>query len=223
MDKNKTYVVSVEDTIKYGITSAAIIGRVRWWCDYNKNNKVKDRYHIDFWWSGFMSSKVLSEQLGISKKTIETNLSKLLKDGVLIKGVFNKKGYDRTSWYRVNPFPPIKEMVSSNQVIPFTQIKEMDTPKSGTPIPVSISLSKTVKQTVNPSVNTPVELTDIDKEQIIQSIDNLKVSDDLKDIFIYFIQDGAKCLTRPQKDKLIGNKHYLNKIKILQPILDELV
>jgi biotin operon repressor len=153
---NKTYVVSVEDTINYGITSAAIIGRIRMWCEYNQKNKVKDRYHLEFWWSGFMSSKVLSEQLGISKKTIETNLSKLLKDGVLIKGVFNKKGYDRTSWYRVNPFPQIKEMISSNQVNPFTQIKEMDILKSRTPIPVSTSVIIDVKTSVIPPVN-PVE------------------------------------------------------------------
>jgi hypothetical protein len=155
-DVNKTYVVSVEDTINYGITSAAIIGRIRMWCEYNQKNKIKDRYHLEFWWSGFMSSKVLSEQLGISRKTIETNLSKLLKDGIIIKGVFNKKGYDRTSWYRVNPFPQIKERVSSNQVIPFTQIKEMDILKSRTPIPVSTSVVIDVKTSVIPPVN-PVE------------------------------------------------------------------
>ena len=151
------YVVSVEDTIKYGITSAAIIGRIRWWCEYNQNKKIKDRYYVDYWWSGFMSSKELSKQLGISERTIETNLSKLLKDGILIKGVFNKKGYDRTSWYRVNPFPPIKETLSSNQVIPFTQIKEMDIPKSGTPIPVSISVIKDLKTSVIPPVNISIE------------------------------------------------------------------
>ena len=155
--EDKHYCVSVEDTIKYGITAAAIIGRVKWWCEYNKKNKVKDRYHNDFWWSGFMSSKELSEQLGISRKTIETHLSKLLKTGVLIKGVFNKKGYDRTSWYRVNPFPQIEDMVSSNQVIPFTQIKEMDILESGEPIPVNLSVIKDVKQTVSISVNPVFE------------------------------------------------------------------
>ena len=156
MKNNEFYMVSVQDTINYGITSAAIIGRIRMWCEYNQKNKVKDRYHLEFWWSGFMSSKVLSEQLGISIKTIETNLSKLLKDGIIIKGVFNKKGYDRTSWYRVNPFPQIKEMISSNQVNPFTQIKEMDIPKSSTPIPVSTSVIVDVKTSVIPPVN-PVE------------------------------------------------------------------
>lgn len=165
----KHYYISVDDTIKYGITCAAIIGRVKFWCEYNQKNKVKDRFHINFWWSGFMSSKEFSEQLGISKKTIETNLSKLLKNGVLIKGVFNKKGYDRTNWYRVNPFPPIKEMVSSNQVIPFTQIKEMDILKSGVPIPINLSVNSNVKNSVNTTNNIELSVEE-QLEQICKLI-----------------------------------------------------
>jgi biotin operon repressor len=168
MEDKHFYMVSVEDTIKYGITCAAIISRVKWWCDYNEKKKVKDRYHNNFWWSGFMSSKELSEQLGISRKTIETNLSKLLKNGVLIKGVFNKKGYDRTSWYRVNPFPQIEETISSNQVIPFTQIKEMDILESGKPIPVIISVSKNVSTAVITPVNTFDELTPEERCELLK-------------------------------------------------------
>jgi biotin operon repressor len=168
MEDKHYYMVSVEDTIKYGITAAAIIGRIRHWCEYNEKKKVKDRYHINFWWSGFMSSKELSEQLGISRKTIETNLSKLLKNGVLIKGVFNKKGYDRTSWYRVNPFPQIEETISSNQVIPFTQIKEMDILESGEPIPVSITVSKNVNKSVSKTVNTFDELTPDERCELLK-------------------------------------------------------
>ena len=70
-NKNEHYYVSVEDTIKYGIVSAAIIGRVKWWCQYNKDNKIKDRFHEEIWWSGFMSSREFSQQLGISSKTID--------------------------------------------------------------------------------------------------------------------------------------------------------
>ena len=165
METNKKdhYYVSVDDTIKYGIISAAIIGRVRHWCQYNEKHNVQDRYHINFWWSGFMSSREFAEQLGISAKTVEKNLSKLLKNGVLIKGVFNKKGFDRTGWYRVNPNPPIEETISPNRVddLPL-ESKSIspngvngNTPREET-IPVSISVSKTVKHSGNPPVNPPV-------------------------------------------------------------------
>lgn len=167
-NKNDVFVVSVEDTIKYGIVSAAIIGRVKWWCKYNEDNKVKDRHHIDYWWSGFMSSREFGDQLGISQKTIEKHISKLLKNGVLIKGCFNKKGFDRTGWYRVNPNPPIEETISSNRVNDIPKKSKSISPNvvnGNTPIEVTIPVNPSVKQnvretvrtTVNPPVNPSVE------------------------------------------------------------------
>ena len=44
MEDKHYYMVSVEDTINYGITAAAIIGRVKHWCDYNQKKKVKNIY-----------------------------------------------------------------------------------------------------------------------------------------------------------------------------------
>ena len=114
-NKNEHYYVSVEDTIKYGIIKAAIIGRVRWWCQYNKDNKVKDRFHNGEWWSGFMKYDEFSSQLGIPIKTIEKHLPNLIKLGILITDKFNKKGFDRTSWYRVNPSPQIEGIIPPNR------------------------------------------------------------------------------------------------------------
>jgi hypothetical protein len=159
-NKNEFYIISVEDTIKYGIISAAIIGRVKWWCKYNQDNKVQDRFHIEHWWSGFMSSREFAEQLGISQKTIEKHISNLLKTGVLIKGVFNKKGFDRTGWYIVNPYPPIEETISPNRGNHFPQESKSISPNvvnGFTPteetIPVNLSVNQNVKQTVS----TPVK------------------------------------------------------------------
>ena len=166
--KNEYFYVSVEDTKRYGIISASIIGRVRWWCEYNEKNKVKDRYHQEYWWSGFISARELGEQTGINQRTIETNLTKLLKTGVLIKGIFNKKGFDRTGWYRVNPSTTIEDMIYDNTVddIHFKSSSIYDNSVDGytttkETIPVNLSVKQNVKQTgshsVNPSVNPSVE------------------------------------------------------------------
>jgi biotin operon repressor len=157
-NKDKYYVVSVEDTIKYGIISAAIIGRVRWWCEYNEKNKVKDRFHIEHWWSGFLSSKQLSEQLGIPIRTVEKHLFKLLKDGIIIKDVFNKKGYDRTSWYRVNPSTPIEYAIYANSVNGYTPIGEMDIRQLGKPIPDNLSIIKNVSHSGNNTSNIEISV-----------------------------------------------------------------
>lgn len=155
--KDKIYVVSVEDTIKYGIIKAAIIGRVRMWCDYNKKKKVKDRFHNGEWWSGFMTYDEFATQLGIPVKTIENHLPQLIKSGILIADKFNKKNYDRTNWYRVNPSPQIEGILPPNRGNGNTQLGDKETPKSGEPIPVILSVNQNVKQTDNLSVNTLVE------------------------------------------------------------------
>ena len=69
----KYYYINVEDSIKYGLVSAAIISRVQFWCEYNEKNKIKDRFYDGYWWSGYLTSKHLGEQLGISHKTIENH------------------------------------------------------------------------------------------------------------------------------------------------------
>jgi hypothetical protein len=168
--KNEIFIVSVEDTIKYGIIKAAIIGRVRWWCQYNKDNKVKDRFHNGEWWSGFMSPKVFAEQLGLPETTVKNNLVSLTKHEILIKDKFNKKGFDKTNWYRINPNPPqiqssyLKDttIVSERYNDSIGEIQSTVSERynhrivEGEPIPVSLSVNQNVKQSVSISVNPPV-------------------------------------------------------------------
>jgi biotin operon repressor len=229
-NKNEYYVVSVDDTIKYGIISASIIGRVKWWCQYNKDNKVKDRYHIEYWWSGFMSSREFSEQLGISIKTVEKNLSKLIKTGVLIKGVFNKKGFDRTGWYRVNPHPPIEETISPNRVDDLPLKSKSISPNrvnGNTPteetIPVSITVNQNVKQTVSTPVNPPVkpliELTDIDVKELISVVKNINAPEDTG----YWVECLIKgeSILNSRKEQIRKYKNYFNKGNLLPKFIEQ--
>lgn len=160
--KNEFYVISVEDTQEYGIIKAAIIGRVRWWCSYNETNEVKNRFHDNEWWSGFMNAQEFSEQLGINKRTIEPHITDLVKSGVLIKATFNKKNYDKTGWYRVNPLRKSRSSEYVNSVDPIRKSRSTEyansvegVRKSRRPIPVNqpinhITLNQTLNQPVNP-------------------------------------------------------------------------
>ena len=220
--KNEFYVVSVEDTIKHGIVSAAIIGRIRHWCEYNKKRKTKNCYHDECWWSGFMSSKEFSVQLGVPSKTIENHLSKLLKDGIIIKGVFNKKGFDRTGWYRVNPnpqieenhFPKLSKSISPNQGNAFPPIEET--------IPVSTSVSKTISTSVSNSVSKNVELTNFEKEQLLLVLDTITAPDRVLSLVRTLVTDGAGYLTSKNRELVLQHKHYFNKGKILQQVIQQL-
>jgi hypothetical protein len=99
-EQNQYYVCTVEDTQKYGIVKAAILGRIRWWCEYNEKNN--DKFHEEYYWSGWMSGSDFQEQIGLPSSTIYRNLEQLIEDGIIIKANFNKKSYDKTGWYRIN-------------------------------------------------------------------------------------------------------------------------
>jgi hypothetical protein len=219
--KNEIFIVSVEDTIKYGIIKAAIIGRVRMWCEHNKKNKVKDRFHNGEWWSGFMTYDEFATQLGIPVKTIEKHLPQLIKTGILITDKFNKKGFDRTSWYRVNPSPQIEGMIPPNRGDGNPQIEGMETPKSGEPIPVNhLLISESLA--VNPDIYLDVknenngtsilgknELKDFEKTMLKQVIKTIFVPDEVKETFINMI-DGFN-LTKKQLDNVFKWETSLNK------------
>jgi biotin operon repressor len=227
---NEFYVVSVEDTINYGIVSAAIIGRIRHWCNQNKKNKRKDCYHIECWWSGFMSSKEFAKQLGVPSKTIEKHLSKLLKDGIIIKGVFNKKGFDRTGWYRVNANPQIEECISPNRVDDLPNQSKCISPNrvNGFPpveetIPVITSVSKTISQSVSTSVsktvNPTVELTNFDRNHIKDKLYSMNLGSELLTAMLTMIEPEGY-LTKKQRELIEEEKYKFNKIGVLQPILN---
>jgi hypothetical protein len=160
---DKHFYCSVEHTKKFGIIQAAIIGRVLFWCDYNHKNKIKDRYYDNYWWSGFMSAREFSEQTGISQRTIEKNLVDLIKNGVLVKGVYNKKGFDKTGWYRVTPSTLIECTIYPERVddVPLEGISiypegvNRNTLREET-IPDNLSVKQNDKQTIKPPVNPPV-------------------------------------------------------------------
>ena len=187
-NKNEVYVCSVEDTIKYGIICAAIIGRVRMWCEYNETHKLKDRFQNGEWWSGFMSPKEFALQIGISEKTIKNNLLMLVKNNILIKDKFNKKGFDKTNWYRVNTSPPevLSKHRSSTIVVPqkcddsTAEVPSIVPQRYGVstaevrPIPVNpvSPINQSVNHSVNPTVNAGVEVTEENLKKLIQQ-DNL--------------------------------------------------
>jgi hypothetical protein len=201
-NKNEFYSISVADTKKYGIVAAAIIGRVRFWCEYNKKNKIKDRFHDGEWWSGFMNQEAFALQLGIPVKTIEKHLPKLIKNGILIKDNFNKRKYDRTSWYRVNPSPQIEGTIPPNWGNGNPQIEGMDTPKMGGPIPVNHTYNHSVNQTGTHTGNqklTDIELLNQKIEKLTIEINNKKLEPEYRNKLVeerFNLYEQKKILVR---------------------------
>lgn len=64
-------------------------------------------------------------------------------------------------------------------------------------------------------------ITELDKEKIINSIKNIKAPDIIIDAAIQMVEGGIGCLTRAQRDLIFENKYHFNKIKILEPLLNQ--
>jgi hypothetical protein len=83
-----------------GLNEAIILQQIHYWLTINegKESNFKDGYY----WT-FNSSGGWRKQFPFwSKKTIERTLRKLENNGIVVTGCYNKLGFDRTKWYRLD-------------------------------------------------------------------------------------------------------------------------
>lgn len=134
---------------KLGVHAAILYNGIEFWCATNQaNNKNKrDGRH----WV-FNSVSAWSEIYPyLTEKQIRTALDKLVHSGMVIKGAYNAKPYDRTAWYAICPK------------------RQMDLPKKangfaleGEPIPVI----NTVINKITTTTVGEVEFSNLDIEAI---------------------------------------------------------
>lgn len=80
-----------------GINAAIVFENIKFWINHNEKNgkNLKEGKH----WT-YSTQKELSEQFEyLSVKQVRTALEKLETAGYIVKGNFNRSGYDRTCWY----------------------------------------------------------------------------------------------------------------------------
>jgi len=85
----------------YGLIEAILLENIAFWMHYNianEKNKIADKYWI---FNSVSAWKQLFPYLTASK--IRYALQRLVKKNVLLTGVYNKAGYDKTKWYTINP------------------------------------------------------------------------------------------------------------------------
>lgn len=90
---------SIEVAQQYGVNAAILLHNFVFWCRHNWANGVNA--HEGYYWT-YNSAKALQElfpYLGGSQ--IRSAIQKLLDDGILIKGNYNRTPMDRTMWYAV--------------------------------------------------------------------------------------------------------------------------
>ena len=89
----------VEIAKRYGIPCAVLLKNIYFWIEKNKaNNK---NYYDDNYWT-YNSKKAFAELFPyLNERQIDYALKKLIDEGIVITGNYNKVAYDRTLWYAI--------------------------------------------------------------------------------------------------------------------------
>ena len=82
---------------KYGINAAVLLQNIFFWCQKNKAN---GHNFIDGKYWTYNSRNAFREIFPyFSERQIKTALDKLIDDGVIVTGCYNKDNRDRSLWY----------------------------------------------------------------------------------------------------------------------------
>lgn len=80
-----------------GIIAAILFQNIAFWCQHSRANN-KNFFDGRYW--TFNTNKAMCELFPyLSSKMIRTALQKLVDEGLIITGNYNKLAYDRTTWY----------------------------------------------------------------------------------------------------------------------------
>jgi hypothetical protein len=96
---NKNYIFNSDQACKYGVEAAVLLSNLTYWINKNKANG-KHYYEGRHW---TYNSVAAFEKLFPfwNKDKIRRLLEKLVDEGAIVKGNFNKAKFDKTNWYSV--------------------------------------------------------------------------------------------------------------------------
>ena len=80
-----------------GVNAAILLDKFTWWIRQNEANERN--YHDGRYWTYNSAKALVSMFPFFSDKQIGCILRKLINDGYLITGNYNKIAFDRTIWY----------------------------------------------------------------------------------------------------------------------------
>lgn len=111
-----------------GLDEAIVLQQVHFLC--GRSEEAGRNYRDGEYWV-YKSYPAWKEEFPWWGETkVKTTFRNLEKSGLLVSGVFNKKGMDRTKWYRIN-----YDALDALRTSPSDEIRLMDKTKSTRPIP----------------------------------------------------------------------------------------
>lgn len=120
------HMFDIDIATRYGINAAVLFQNIAFWCNHSRANGTN--YHDGLYWT-YNSVKAFQELFPyLGKSQISSALQKLLDEGLIVKGNYNKVAYDRTAWYAVTEFG---DSMFRKPNFPFTENQQMDFADNG--------------------------------------------------------------------------------------------
>ena len=85
-----------------GLNEAIILQQIEYWININEKSRNSNNFKEGFYWTYNTIDQWQEEFPFWSYNTVKRTLAKLEKLGILITATLNRKGYDRTKWYRID-------------------------------------------------------------------------------------------------------------------------
>lgn len=125
---------------RFGMLEAVLLNNIQFWLRKNAANGVN--YYDGAYWT-YNSVHAFSELFPYaSEKQIRTALKKLVDEGILQTGNYNKSSYDRTLWYALTE--------KGKSILPIGQMEDAEKSNGndleGEPIPYNKPVNKPAKK-----------------------------------------------------------------------------
>lgn len=184
----------VDIAVEYGVNAAVLFQNISFWCAKNKANG--HNYFDGRYWT-YNSRRAFTELFPyLSERQIKTAIDKLVDDGMLVTGCYNRDPRDRSLWYAVTEKGWCKVQ---NRIVHYTEMSNAQG-EDVTPLPDSKPISVKPDNIHTPRKSAKSVFTDgFDefwavypkkdaKQAAIKAWNKLKPDDDLKQAIIAGIQ-----------------------------------
>ena len=168
---------------KYGVDEAIMIKSFQYWIRLNKANNTN--FYDGHYWT-YNTISALSELFPFwTEKQVRSILQNLLKLNILIKGNYNKLGFDRTIWYAFmneNEFLQINSSKKENatsqmgkSILPNGQMEFTERENATSQMVNTIPITNTITNTITNSDKEKSDFSFYENSQDIISINDKQI------------------------------------------------
>lgn len=88
--------------VKYGVPEALLLNYFRYWVCRNEEKQDAEKFHEGRYWVYDSTRELTKKHEYWDRQVWRKALEHLVKEGMLLKGSFNKLQWDKTCWYTLS-------------------------------------------------------------------------------------------------------------------------